>query len=391
MIPYGRQSIDQDDIDAVVEVMRGDRLTTGPGVADFERALADYCGARHAIAVANGTAALHVAALAAGIRHGDGVLTSAVTFLASANCAEMVGANAYFADVDADTVCVTRDTVKAAWRNGTKAIIPVDFAGFPCVSEALADFAHDCGALVIEDASHAIGSSRDGHSIGGLPWVDMTTFSFHPVKNITCGEGGAIVTNRDDLAERCRLFRNHGMAKPDPVKAGYRDTGPWFYEMNEVGYNYRITDMQCALGLSQLKKLDQFISRRREITAQYNNAFRDVPHLAVPVSDRLAGSGLQRGDVAWHLYVLRLDFDAIGKTRMQVMSELHAQGIGTQVHYIPVHLQPYYKGKRGNAACPLPVSEAYYARCLSLPLFPAMTDDDSEKVIAAVLEVVGAT
>jgi UDP-4-amino-4,6-dideoxy-N-acetyl-beta-L-altrosamine transaminase len=347
-------------------------------VEEFERALAASCGARHAVAVCNGTAALHVAMLAAGIKAGDRVLTSAITFLASANCAEFVGAAADFADIDPQTYNVTADTLRAAWRDDVRAVVPVDFAGQPCDMPTIATLARERGAVVIEDACHAIGGGfeHEGrhYKVGGHSWADMTCFSFHPVKTITTGEGGAIMTNDDRLAERCRLFRNHGMVRRP-------EQGPWYYEMTELGFNYRITDMQCALGLSQLRKLDGFILRRAEIVAAYNAAFASLPRVTTP-------GAAARTQPAWHLYVLQIDFAALGKTRTQVMAGLRERGVGTQVHYIPVHLQPYYRRKHGYGPGKCPVAEGYYQRCLSLPLYPAMSDSDVGRVIAAVREVV---
>ena len=420
MIPYGKQFIDEDDIIAVRDVLRSDFLTTGPKIVEFEQALADYCGAKHAVVVSSGTAALHVAMLAADIGLGDYVLTSPNTFLSSANCAEMVGAAVDFSDIDSDTLCVSLETLQSAWNNDVKAVVPVDFAGYPCVSKEMADYIHERGAIVIEDAAHAIGSSRDGYRVGGFPWVDMTTFSFHPVKTITSGEGGAIMTNNDRLADRCRLLRNHGMQKRkvedenlklermiDRREQGaeylknsqiHPSDAPWYYEMKEVGYNYRMTDFQAALGLSQLKKLDQFIKRRQAIVDQYNEAFCTLHHAKCPFVnewDSISRTQDHNGtlypsiDSAWHLYVLQFDFDAIGKSRSHVMSELKEMGVGTQVHYIPVHTQPYYVNKYGYGRGKCPNAEAFYERCLSLPLFPAMSDEDVVTVIRAVRGVVG--
>ena len=378
-LPYGRQSIDDADIAAVVQALRSDFLTTGPAVERFEQALAASCGARHAVAVANGTAALHVAVLAAGLKPGERLLTSANTFLASANCAEFVGATADFADIDPRTHNVTPETLAAAWRDDVRVVVPVDFAGQPCDMPGIGALARGRGALVIEDASHAIGSAieREGrrHFVGGHPWADMTTFSFHPVKTITTGEGGAILTNDDGLADRCRRFRNHGMTRVP-------SSGPWYYEVDEPGFNYRITDLQCALGLTQLEKLDGFVRRRGEIVAAYNSAFRALPSVERPLSAESVRP-------AWHLYVLQIDFAAVGKTRTLVMQELRDRGIGTQVHYIPVHLQPYYRNRYQYAPGKCPVAEAYYQRCLSLPLYPAMSDGDIERVVRAVTDVVG--
>jgi perosamine synthetase len=402
MIPYGRQSIDEADIAAIVEVLRGNWLTCGPFVERFEQSLAGYCGAKHAIAVANGTAALHVAMLAAGIKPGDRVLTSANTFLASANCAEFVGATADFADIDPCTYNVTSETFAEAWKPDVRAVVAVDFAGQPCDMAAISALARSRGATVIEDASHSIGSQflHEGkwYKVGGHPWADLTTFSFHPVKTITTGEGGAILTDNDKLADRCRLFRSHGMVRQRATGLGYlpsvlskteaeeecqllAERGPWFYEMHEVGYNYRITDIQCALGLSQLKKLDQFIQRRAEIVATYNSALHLLSTVHCPKSN-----GTVRP--AWHLYVLRLDFDKLEKSRSQIMQELSDHGVGTQVHYIPVHLQPYYRDKYGYGLGKCPCAESYYPKCLSLPLYPAMTDLDVSRVVESFKEVV---
>jgi len=378
LIPYGRQSISEEDIQAVVDVLRGDWLTGGPSVESFERGVCKYTGARHAIAVSNGTAALHVAMLAAGVGAGDRVITSPNTFLASANCAEYVGAIADFADVDPDTLNLSPLALESAWATDTKAVVAVDFAGRPCDMPAIAKVARGHGAVIIEDAAHALGSrfGYDGkeYSVGAHPWADMTTFSFHPVKTLTTGEGGAILTDSDELAARCRLFRNHGMERNRPEE-------PWYYEMKQPGFNYRITDLQCALGSSQLKRLEEFIQRRQEIVDSYNASFQALEHLKIPIP-------VTSGRPAWHLYAVQIDFQGIGKSRAKVMQELLALGVGTQVHYIPVHLQTYYRDKYGYAPGKCPNDEAFYEHCLSLPLFPAMTDGDVEQVIEAVQEVV---
>ncbi len=389
MLPYGRQSINKDDIAAVVDALHSDFLTTGPCVESFEKALAESCGAKHAIAVANGTAALHIATLAAGLKPGQRLLTSANTFLASANCAEFVGAIADFADIDPHTHNVTTETLRAAWCDDVRVIVPVDFAGRPCEMPVISDLARERGALVIEDASHAIGSelTHGGktYKIGGHPWADMTTFSFHPVKTVTTGEGGAILTNNDKLADRCRLFRNHGMVRTAGQFQGLgngttNEFGPWYYEMLTVGFNYRVTDFQCALGLSQIKRLDSFTTRRQQIVNAYQAQFTGLRSLSLPATNNCR--------TGWHLFVVEIDFAKLGKSRTQVMAELRQRGVGTQVHYIPVHLQPYYRNKYGYAASKCPVAERYYTRCLSLPLFPAMTDCDVHRVVQAVREVI---
>jgi UDP-4-amino-4,6-dideoxy-N-acetyl-beta-L-altrosamine transaminase len=374
-LPYGRQAVNEQDIQAVVDVLRGDWLTCGPAVEAFEHALCETTGARHAVVVANGTVALHLAMLAAKIGSGDRVITSPNTFLASANCAEYVGATADFADIDPETLNLSPAALQAAWTDDVKAVVAVDFAGRPCDMPAIAETARARGAVVIEDAAHALGSCLGPENkVGSHPWADMTTFSFHPVKTLTTGEGGAITTNSDELAARCRLLRSHGMEKNRPDE-------PWFYEMNELGFNYRITDIQCALGLSQLNRLEHFIARRQEITDSYNRSFQPLENLTVPAPVAVGRS-------AWHLYVAQIDFPGIGKSRAQVMAELRERGVGTQVHYIPVHLQPYYRRKYGYAQGKCPVAEAYYEKALSLPLFPSMTDEDIDTVIRAVREVV---
>ncbi len=378
LLPYGRQSIDEADIAAVVEVLRSDWLTCGPAVERFEAALAAACGAQHAVAVSNGTAALHLAMRAAGLGPGDRVLTCANTFLASANAAEYVGATADFADIDPVTRCLSLETLRAAWKIDVKAVVAVDYAGYPCVTKEMADWIHARGALVIEDACHSIGSRRDGYPVGGLPWVDMAAFSFHPVKTLTTGEGGAVVTSRAEWAENCRLNRSHGMVR---APAG---AGPFArpYSMEVPGYNYRLTDLQCALGLSQLRRLDAFAARRREIVLRYNEAFGSWSHVRTP-------QGPGDVTVAWHLYALQIDFAALGTTRAAAMDALRALGIGTQIHYYPVHLQPYYAERYGYAPGKCPAAELWYAQTLSLPLFPAMTDADVERVVGAVAQVVG--
>lgn len=378
-IPYGRQLLDEADINAVVQCLRGDWLTCGPTVTEFERALAEYVGAKHVIAVSNGTTALHLALLAARIGTGDKVVTSPNTFLASANCAEYVGASTWFSDTDPVSYNLDSVLLEKNWQAGTKAVVAVDFAGQPCNMPEIARIARQNGAVVIEDAAHAIGSrfGFDGneYSVGGHPWADMTTLSFHPVKTMTTGEGGAIATNDDELAERCRSLRSHGMIKNRPDE-------PWYYEMPELGYNYRITDIQCALGLSQLKKLDGFIGRRQQIADRYNEAFHELGWLSCPRA--VSSGGFSPSRTAWHLYAVQIDFPKLGKSRAQVMAELLDSGIGTQVHYIPVHTQPYYHNKYGYGTGDCPAAEAYYEKCLSLPLYPAMTDQDISSVIQAV-------
>lgn len=394
MLPYGRQNISEDDIAAVVAVLRGDFLTQGPVVEAFERKFAERVGACYAVAVNSATAALHLAMRVAGIGPGDRVVTSPITFLASANAAAFVGATPDFCDIDPVSYTLDPRLLENSWRDDTRAVVAVDYAGQACDVPEIARIAHARGAVVIEDACHAVGGgfqtagSNRTWSIGGHPWADATVFSFHPVKTMTTGEGGMFVTDRADWAEQARLLRSHGIVR-DPAQfelssddALLGEKGPWFYEMQELGYNYRLTDLQCALGLAQLAKLDDFLARRREIVAAYNAAFADLDWLRTP-GVRCAADV---GTTSWHLYTALIDFERLGRSRSVVMRELRAAGVGTQVLYIPVHLQPWYRRTYGYAPGKCPTAEAFYARALSLPLFPAMTDAD----VARVIEVVSA-
>lgn len=378
-IPYGRQSISEEDIQTVVEVLRSDWLTQGPAVEQFERAVADYCGAKYAVAVANGTAALHLAALAAGFSAGDEVITSPITFVASANCIVYAGATPVFADIDPQTYCIDPVQTKSKVASKTKGLIPVHFTGQPCDMEEIAVIAHENNLMVIEDAAHAIGASYDvegrNYKVGSCAHSDMTIFSFHPVKHMTTGEGGMITTNSLELYEKLRLLRTHGITK-DPGKLTRKD-GPWYYEQLELGFNYRITDMQCALGFSQLNRLDSFIARRREIAEIYNEALSFCDELILPVQNSEAHS-------SWHLYLLGLR----SLDRTLVFEKLRERGLGVNVHYIPVHLQPYYQDSFGFKEGDFPQAEAYYQSAITLPLFPAMSDDDIQYVIKSVLTTV---
>jgi len=392
MIPYGKQSISDEDIAAVVEALQSDYLTCGPRVEQFENAFAEYVGAKHAIAVCNATAALHLAMLAADIGEGDRVITSPNTFLSSANCAAFVGAIPDFCDIDPATYTMDPGSLKEVWSDDVKAVIPVAYAGQSADMKAIYEIAHQKGAIVIEDACHGTGGGfyKDGQTWkqGGHPWADMTIFSFHPVKTLTTGEGGMLVTNNDAYAAKVRQLRMHGMER-DPAQfqgLGSKDPalserGPWYYEMQDLGYNFRITDIQCALGSSQLKRLPAFIKRRQEIVARYNEAFAELPWLQVPQVHQ----ELDRKEVSWHLYTVQIDFPQLGKSRTEVMLELREQGVGTQVLYIPVYLQPWYRKTYGYAAGKCPNAETYYAKALSLPLFPAITDDEVSHVITSVL------
>jgi len=390
-IPYGKQSIDQDDLDAVCAALQSDFLTCGPQIEAFENAFAEFVGAKHAVVVSNATAALHLAMLVTKIGPGDRVVTSPNTFLSSANCATFVGATPDFCDIDPATYTLCPKALEAMWSNDIKAIVAVAYAGQSADMPAIAKLAHDRGAIVIEDACHGTGGGFqvDGTSYqqGGHPWADITTFSFHPVKTLTTGEGGILLTENDDYAAHARLLRTHGMTREPGTMKGLGSTtpalaeqGPWYYEMQKLGYNFRITDLQCALGLSQLKKLPGFIERRREIVDRYNSALSDIPWLRTPKLLRTEDAD----HISWHLYTVRIDFPALGRTRTEIMAALRDEMVGSQVLYIPVYLQPFYRETYGYAEGKCPAAEAYYAEALSLPLYPAMTDDDIERVIAAV-------
>lgn len=389
-LPYGKQLISQDDIDAVVGVMRSDWLTQGPAVPQFEDALAEYVGASSAVSCANGTAALHLAVAALGIGPGDKVITSTNTFVASANCAQYVGAETIFADIDPATGLIDVAAVERILiddRNQKiKAIIPVHFAGQPADLPKLAELARRHGAWIIDDACHALGASYEhagtAYHIGSNPHTDLTVFSFHPVKHITTGEGGALTTNHAELAERLKRLRSHGIERQNlNVKEMAHDgnglQNPWYYEMTELGFNYRLTDMQAALGKSQLRRLPQSILLRRDLAAKYRQC----------IAEKFPGGEVRplevRADVdhAYHLYVVRISFDQLGISRARVMNRLRSHGIGTQVHYIPVHLQPYYRRVAGTAPGNFPQAESYYAEALSLPMFPELTEADIQRVV----------
>ena len=393
-IPYARQSVDDDDIAAVVEVLKGDWLTQGPTITAFEKAIAARVGARHGIAVASGTAALHGACHAAGIGPADEIITSPITFAASGNCALYLGAAVRFVDIRPDTYLMDAEALEAAITPRTKAIIPVDHTGQPCDLDAINAIAVRHGIAVIEDAAHALGATYKGRPVGSL--ATMSVLSFHPVKHVATGEGGMVVTDDDELARRLRLFRTHGISgapedmtltaqaadNEGPAEGrNTEDKAGWYYEMLDLGFNYRITDIQCALGLSQLGKLDRFLARRRQIAGRYSEAFSRSPLLITPHQEPDRAS-------AWHLYMVRLRLEDMEKTRRQVFDGLRARGIGVHVHYIPLHLQPYYRERYGHGRGDFPNAEAYYDAALTIPLFPAMTDTQVERVIEAVLDVV---
>jgi perosamine synthetase len=369
-VPYGRQSIDDDDIAAVEAVLRSDFLTTGPAVAEFEDALSAATGARHAVAVSSGTAALHAAYFAARIGSGDEVITSPLTFAATSNAALYLGANVRFADVDAATGNLDPALVEALIGRRTRAIVAVDYAGQPADYDALRELATAHGLALLADAAHSLGASDQGRPVGAL--ADASALSFHPVKPITTGEGGAIVTDDADLAQRARRFRTHGVTR-DPAELENAG-GAWFYEQHDLGYNYRLTDLQAALGRSQLRRLGTFLARRREIAARYDEALADVEGLARPA----VREGVESG---WHLYVVMVR-DA--SRRRPFFERLQALGLGVQVHYIPVYRHPYYRRlRRPFDSCP--VAEDRYERSVSLPIFPRLSDTELDSVVERVL------
>lgn len=365
MIPYGKQTIDQDDIQAVVDVLQSDFLTTGPKIAEFEQTVADYVGAKYAVAISNGTSALHAACFAAGIGPGDEVITTPLTFAASANCVLYCGGTPVFADVDPKTYNIDPEDIRRKITDKTKAIIAVHLAGQPCDMDAIHSIAREHGLIVIEDGAHALGSVYKGKKVGSMS--DMTTFSFHPVKPITTGEGGMIVTDNEDFYKKMILFRSHGITRDDSMMT--RNDGPWFYQQFDLGYNYRITDIQCALGCSQMKKLDRFLARRKEIVARYNEAFADCDNIITPyqLSDTESG---------WHLYIVQVK----NCDRRQVFENMREKGIGVNVHYIPVYMHPYYQ-EHGYENVRCANAEEIYSHIISLPLYPGLTSEQQDYVI----------
>lgn len=379
-LPYGKQWIDDDDIQAVVSVLKSDFLTQGPAIEQFEKRICEITGARYCIAVCNGTAALHLAVAALNLEKRIYGITSPITFTASANCMVYNDIRPDFADIDEKTYCIDPDEIEKKINPLVKLLIPVHFAGQTANMPAIQKIAKKHNCYVIEDAAHAIGSEyADGSKVGGCRYSDMTIFSFHPVKTVTTGEGGAITTNDPLLYERLKLLRTHGITKDSKLMK--KNPGPWYYEMQSLGFNYRMTDLQAALGLSQLNKLDLFVNRRRNIIKQYNTAFADIENVTIPYE----APGLYS---AFHLYVIKMNFSKMNKNRKECMESLKTHNIGSQVHYIPVHLQPFYREQFGFADGDYQKAEAYYEQTLSLPLYPKMTDGDVHRVITAIREMV---
>jgi len=393
-LPYGRQSIDDDDIAAVCEALSSDWLTTGPAVEAFEAQLVQATGARHAVVCSSGTAALHLATLAAGLGPGDQAIVPSITFVATANAVRYVGADVVFADVDPASGLMGRNEYEDAAARSSRApaaVLPVHLNGQACDMAQLSKLATAAGAVVIEDASHALGTAyrvgNQTYSIGACAHSDMCVFSFHPVKSVTMGEGGAITTNDDALAAALRDLRSHGITR-DPARFrnttlatnSHGETNPWYYEQHALGLNYRANDIQCALGASQLRKLDRFSERRSALAAYYDKRLADIAPTIMPVA-KVPGC-----EPVLHLYALHIDWATAGVDRASLMTALRQKGIGTQVHYIPVHFQPYYQTLYGEQ--PLPGAESYYSDILSVPLHAAMTNDDVDRVVSALRDVV---
>lgn len=384
-IPYGRQDIDEADIAAVVAVLRSDMVTQGPAVERFEGAVAAHCGARHAVAVNSGTSALHIACAAAGLGPGDLLWTVPNSFVASANCARYCGADVDFVDIDPATLNMSVDALERklaqAARAGRlpKVIVPVHFAGLPCDMEAIARLARPHGVTLVEDASHALGARLRGAPVGSCAWSDMVVLSFHPVKLIATGEGGMVLTQSDELAARLAALRSHGLERA-PARLERKDAGGWYYEQSRLGFNYRLSDIHAALGENQMRRLQAFLERRREIAARYQQAFAGLP---LRLQAQPPGC-----DSAWHLFVIQPDPEETGRSRREIYDELRGRGIGVQVHYIPIHTQPYYRGlgfKNGD----FPASERYYERALSLPIFFRLAPEEQDYVIASVRGALG--
>lgn len=380
MIPYGKQTVNEEEIKAVVQVLRSDWLTTGQKVEEFEEAIAGYCGARYAIAVSNGTAALHLAALALDLKEGDEGITSPNTFLSSANCIAFCNGVPRFADIKSDTYCINPSEIESTITSKTRVLIPVHFAGQPCDMESIRDIAESRNLHIIEDAAHAIGArwqdkESEWHKVGSCSHSHLTIFSFHPVKTITTGEGGMILTNDKKVADKCRLLRSHGITRDQLKSAGgngnIQNSMPFYYEMHELGYNYRLTDFQCALGLVQLRRLDEFVKRRREIWEYYTNELSGIDRFTAPIERESVRS-------AWHLYVAQVE------RRNKLFNYLRERNIGAHAMYIPVHLQPYYQKNFGYKKGDFPKAEAYFEKCLVLPLFPALKDSEVEYIIKTI-------
>jgi UDP-4-amino-4,6-dideoxy-N-acetyl-beta-L-altrosamine transaminase len=386
-LPYGRHWVEEEDIQAVVNVLRSDWITMGPKIDEFEQSVCCYTGAQYAVAVSSGTAALHGAMFGLGIKPGDEVITTPMTFVATANAILYLGGTPVFADIDSKTGNIDPNEIEKKVTPKTKAIIPVHYAGLPCDIAAIREIADRYNLKVVEDAAHALGAEYEiggtWYKVGGCAHSDMAIFSFHPVKHITTGEGGMILLNDKALEEKTRRIRMHGVSLD--IRKRLDKESIWLYEMVDLGYNYRISDFQCALGISQLKKLNRFLKRRVEITERYYSAFQEVEELSLPnPSSSLAAVNKH----AWHLYVIQLQLDKLKGTRENIYFALRAENIWPQVHYIPVHLHPYYQKRLGYKKGDFPVAESFYERILSFPLYPKMSDEDVDDVVEGVTKVI---
>ena len=380
MIYYGRQNINEADIRAVEDVLRSDFLTQGPAIERFERRVAEYCGAKYAVAVTNATSALHIGCKALGLTQGDMLWTSPITFVASANCGRYCGADVEFVDIDDRTYNISVDALETKLKNAArppKIVIPVHLAGQSCDMERIHDLAARYNFSVIEDASHAVGAEYKGEKVGSCRYSDMAVFSFHPVKIITTGEGGMVLTNNAELYEKLKLLRSHGITR-DPSLMTHAADGSWYYQQLELGFNYRMTDIQAALGCSQMDRLDAFVARRRQLAARYGELLKDLP-LRTPYQ-------LPETNSSWHLYIVRVDFDRIKKTKQQIFDEMRARGVALNLHYIPVHTQPYYE-RLGHRQEECPAAMKYYAEAFTLPLHYNLSDEQQDLVIKSLKAV----
>ena len=385
MIYYGKQNISEEDIKAVEAVLRSDFLTQGPAIERFERSVAKYCGAKYAVAVCNATAALHIACLSASLKAGDILWTSPITFVASANCGRYCGADVDFVDIDEKTYNMSVEALeeklcRARKENKLpKVVIPVHLAGQSCDMARIKDLSEEYGFTIIEDASHAVGADYRDTKVGCCVFSEMTVFSFHPVKIVTTGEGGMVLTNRREIYENLKIYRSHGITR-DPARMTHESDGAWYYQQITLGCNYRMTDIQAALGVSQMTRLDAFVARRRELAARYNALLHDLPFVTPYV--------MEGANPSWHIYVVRMIPDRIGKTKQQIFEEMKEQGIVLNLHYIPVHRQPYYE-KLGFRQGDFPESEKYYEEAFTLPLYYDLTDDEQDRIVGALKQALG--